>query len=73
MLEGITLKEFKTRFKTNADCMEYLVELKWGTGYECIKCKHQPIVKDACGIIDVAQNATIANQLQQIHSCIVVN
>ena len=45
MFEGITLKEFKSRFKTNDDCMEYLVELKWGSGYKCSKCKNETYCK----------------------------
>ena len=72
MLEGITIKEFKTRFKTNADCMEYLVELKWGTGYECIKCKHTSYCKGRlwyyrrCTKCDYSESAT-ANTL--LHRC----
>lgn len=40
MFNGVTLKEFKTRFKTNEDCMSYLAEQKWKEGYRCIKCAH---------------------------------
>ena len=32
MFNGVTLKEFKTKFKTNEDCMSYLVEQKWKGG-----------------------------------------
>lgn len=40
MFNGLTLKEFKSKFKTNEDCMSYLVEQKWKNGYRCIKCGH---------------------------------
>lgn len=40
MFEGVTIKEFKERFKTNEDCMQYLVELKWGSGFSCNRCNH---------------------------------
>lgn len=39
MFNGITLKEFRSRFKTTEDCMTYLVEQKWKDGYCCRKCK----------------------------------
>ena len=72
MLEGLTLKEFKARFKTNDDCMEYLVELKWGKGYECSKCKHTLYCKGRlwyyrrCTKCDYSESAT-ANTL--LHRC----
>ena len=38
MFNGITLKEFRTKFKNSEDCMSYLVEHKWKNGYCCKKC-----------------------------------
>ena len=38
MFQGINAIEFNKRFKTNEDCFFYLIELKWGKGYQCIKC-----------------------------------
>lgn len=38
MFKGITIKEFRNRFKTNEDCMHFLVEQKWGNGFSCRKC-----------------------------------
>jgi transposase-like protein/predicted nucleic-acid-binding Zn-ribbon protein len=32
--------DFRNRFKTDADCLEYLIDLKWGKGYQCIKCQN---------------------------------
>lgn len=40
MFKGLTIKEFKSRFKTNEDCMSYLLDQKWKDGYHCIKCSH---------------------------------
>jgi transposase-like protein len=45
MLTGISLKEFKSTFKTNEDCMQYLVDLKWQDGYKCSKCGHDQCCK----------------------------
>lgn len=39
MFQGINAIEFNRRFKTNEDCFLYLIELKWGKGYQCIKCQ----------------------------------
>lgn len=40
MFEGVTIIEFKKRFKTNEDCMQYLVEQKWPDGFTCKRCGH---------------------------------
>jgi len=42
-LEKIT--DFEKRFKDDADCYEYLLEIKWGAGYRCVKCGHKVSVK----------------------------
>lgn len=39
MLRGLTIKEFRNRFHSEEDCLNYLIDIKWGQGYECIKCK----------------------------------
>jgi ISXO2 transposase-like protein len=39
MFNGINAIEFNKRFKNNEDCFLYLMELKWGKGYTCVKCK----------------------------------
>jgi transposase-like protein len=35
---GMTIADFRKQFKTDEDCLNYLVEQKWGKGYNCIKC-----------------------------------
>lgn len=45
MFKAITIQEFRKKFSTNADCMNYLVELKWGNGYTCRRCGHQQPIK----------------------------
>lgn len=40
MFSGITIQEFRNRFQTNEDCIDYLVAQKWGNGYVCPKCSH---------------------------------
>lgn len=32
-------QEFLQQFKTEEDCWNYLFEMRWSTGYQCIKCK----------------------------------
>jgi len=38
MFQGINAIEFSSRFKDNDSCYEYLLEKKWGNGYQCIHC-----------------------------------
>src|SRR5690554_1989828 len=40
IFKGQNLLEFAERFKTDSDCMQYLADIKWGTGYKCRKCSH---------------------------------
>jgi transposase-like protein len=37
---GQSILEFTDRFKTDLDCMEYLAEIKWKNGFNCVKCNH---------------------------------
>ncbi len=45
MIKGLTSKEFQERFGRELSCLEYLVELKWGAGYRCIRCGHDQFHK----------------------------
>ncbi len=38
MFQGINSIEFNRRFKNNEDCYLYLIEKKWGNGYQCSRC-----------------------------------
>jgi hypothetical protein len=38
MFKGINAIQFGKRFQCKDDCYEYLVGLKWGDGYQCVKC-----------------------------------
>jgi transposase-like protein len=40
IFRGQNLLEFTERFKTDADCIEYLAYLKWSEGFKCVKCNH---------------------------------
>lgn len=40
MTEALTIQEFRKRFKTEEDCINYLIDVKWGNGYKCKKCGH---------------------------------
>jgi transposase-like protein len=37
---GQSILDFTDRFKTDLDCMEYLAEIKWKNGFNCVKCNH---------------------------------
>ena len=39
--EGVNSITFHQRFKTEADCLEYLSLLKWEQGYSCSRCGNQ--------------------------------
>ena len=40
MQKVLTIMDFRKQFKTEEDCLNYLVEIKWGAGFKCIKCGH---------------------------------
>ena len=41
----LTIQQFRERFQTNEDCLKFLIEVKWGGGYQCPKCKCNEYVK----------------------------
>lgn len=38
MFKGISIYDFRLKFKTNEDCLQYLYDIKWNEGYYCRKC-----------------------------------
>jgi len=38
--ESMTIVEFQERFRTEKDCLDYLVEMRWPRGFICPKCGH---------------------------------
>ena len=38
MFKGINAIDFNKRFKSNEDCFEYLIQLKWPDGFSCSRC-----------------------------------
>ena len=38
MFKSINALEFNKQFHDNESCYQYLIELKWGKGYQCSKC-----------------------------------
>jgi transposase-like protein len=45
MEKTLTIEEFRQRFKTEEDCLNYLIEIKWGLGYKCFRCEHDKYSK----------------------------
>ena len=34
----VSIKDFREQFKTNADCYQFLIDQKWGSGFKCRRC-----------------------------------
>jgi transposase-like protein/predicted nucleic-acid-binding Zn-ribbon protein len=45
MKKALSISEFRNKFRTEEDCLNYLLEVKWGNGYKCIKCGCEDYVK----------------------------
>jgi hypothetical protein len=37
MFQGMNIIDFGRRFQTNADYLQYLIDIKWGEGFKCSK------------------------------------
>ena len=63
IFKGQNLLEFSDRFKTDDQCKKYLSEIKWKSGFECLRCGHNKcqIRKDfsrTCNICSHQESAT---------------
>lgn len=45
MFKGVSIIEFNKRFRSNDDCMEYLVNQKWPDGFRCSRCGCKDAIK----------------------------
>ena len=43
--KSTSLIEFTEKFQTNDDCYQYLVDLKWGKGFRCSRCKCKTVMR----------------------------
>lgn len=41
IFKGQNLIEFSEHFKTDDNCKEYLADIKWKNGFECVKCSNK--------------------------------
>ena len=41
VFQGQNLLEFSEHFKTDDNCKEYLANIKWKNGFECVKCNNK--------------------------------
>ena len=48
MFTGMNLLEFTKRFQNDADCISYLMEIKWKDGIKCRKCNSEEFWKGKC-------------------------
>ena len=37
---GESILEFRDKFQTDLNCLEYLAEIKWKEGFKCVKCRN---------------------------------
>lgn len=47
LFKGLDLINFSDRFKTENDCLNYLIELKWNDGFICSKCSNNTFWKSS--------------------------
>lgn len=71
IFKGKNLIEFSERFKTDADCKEYLAEVKWEKGFKCRKCGHTKaqIRKDfsrTCNICSDTESASAGGLFHRV-------
>lgn len=58
MFQGISAIEFSKKFVDNESCYNYLIDLKWGNGYQCSRCGNTEHMKKAePGTIGGVRNA----------------
>lgn len=70
--KGQNALEFADRFRTDADCLEYLAEIKWHDGYKCVKCgheayqqrKHHARICNKCDYIESATANTLFHKVK---------
>lgn len=41
MYTSITVKQFRRRFRSERDCLKFLIKRKWPDGFRCPRCGHQ--------------------------------
>jgi predicted nucleic-acid-binding Zn-ribbon protein len=49
MFKGINAIEFNRKFYNNDTCYEYLMDKKWGKGFQCLRCGHGEAYKGKTG------------------------
>jgi hypothetical protein len=57
----LSLFDFQDKFKSEKDCLEHLVFLKWRDGFTCKKCSHQHFCK---GIKELDRQCTKCRYLE---------
>ena len=45
MQKALSMNQFREKFQTEEDCLKYLIEIKWGSGYKCHRCACTEYVK----------------------------
>ena len=43
--DGVNSINFHKKFRTDSDCLEYIAEIKWESGYKCKRCESEQYIK----------------------------
>ena len=62
---GVNSIHFHNRFKTEADCLDYLSLIKWEGGYSCIRCFNAFYFRGKSHLINAVLNVGMMKALQQ--------
>lgn len=71
IFNGQNLLEFSERFKTDIDCKKYLSNIKWASGFKCLKCSHGgfQVRKDfsrTCNICSYTESTTAGTLFHKV-------
>ncbi len=66
IFRGVNSIKFNQRFKEDKDCLEYLSEIKWLSGYNCKRCNNDKFgERKKTSITDVVPSADMMKVQQQ--------
>ena len=67
MFQGISIHQFNKFFQNEDDSKQYLFDLKWKDGYQCVESAVvKKVIKGELGFIYAARAVAMMNLLQHI-------
>jgi hypothetical protein len=73
MFSGISITEFREKFKTERDCLQYILDIKLAEGYTCLRCQGNQYVKGRDWHYQRCENAAMMPRQQLGHYFISAN